>query len=229
MNFYEKTRPSQLSHFIADDEKQMTRLELLTTNKLTFPNQAKKSIILHGRYGTGKTELAKLLPRMIEDNRVANLADYETNSAFDTLPIQIFHSCSVDAPSKTLERATPNAVSFNPSKKHYIILDEFDNWKSDYQRSLKSFITEYSHVIYIMTTNHLDKIDAGLRSRSHLISFENPSVELWLRRCVEICEMYNVAPDERYLKDLIRRNRCDARNIMSALEEHIMLSNIKVA
>jgi len=229
MNFYEKIRPTQLSHFVADDEMQMTRLELLTTNQLTFPSQTKKSIILHGRYGTGKTELAKLLPRMIEENRVKNLAKHETKSEFETLPIQIFHSCSVDAPSKTLEVAKPTTVSFNPSKMHYIILDEFDNLKSDYQRSLKSFITEYSHVIYIMTTNHLDKIDAGLRSRSHLISFENPSVELWLKRCVEICQKYDVGPDERYLKDLIRRNRCDARNIMSALEEHIMLSNVKVA
>lgn len=225
LDFYEKTRPTQLSHFVADDEKQMKRLELLTTNKLSFPNQAKKSIILHGRYGTGKTELAKLLPRMIEEHRVENLSEHEKNSAFDTLPIQIFHSCSVDAPSKAIEVAKLTIVSLNPSKMHYVILDEFDNLKADYQRSLKSFISEYSHVIHIMTTNHLGKIDAGLRSRSHLISFENPSVELWLKRCIEICQMYEVAPDERYLKDLIRRNRCDARNIMSELEEHIKLSN----
>ena len=221
MNFYEKTSPTQIADFIADDSKQIRKLEMLIKNELMFPSPAKKCIILHGRVGTGKTLLAKLLPRMIEENRVS---DFDAETFCPT-----FHGCDVDNPSTVFKAATPNTPSLFSGGKHYIILDEFDTLKSDYQRSLKSFITEHNHTIYIMTTNHLDRIDAGLRSRSHLISFENPSVELWLKRCVEICQMYDVAPDERYLKDLIRRNRCDARNIMSALEEDIMLSNVKVA
>lgn len=216
MNFYEETAPTQIADFIADDSKQIRKLEMLIKNELTFPSPAKKCIILHGRYGTGKTVLAKLLPRMIEENRVS---DFDAETVCPT-----FHSCSVHNPSKALEVAAPNTVSFFSSGKHYIILDEFDNLPSHYQKSLKSFITQYDHVIYIMTTNHLSQIDAGLRSRSHLISFENPSAELWLKRCVELCEMYDVVPDERYLKDLIRRNRCDARSIISELEETIMLA-----
>lgn len=215
MNFYEKTSPSQISDFIADDSKQIRRLEMLVKNELTFPSDAKKCIILHGRYGAGKTALAKLLPRMIEKHRSNGLIE----EAFSPT----FHSCSTHSPGRALDLATPTTKPLFASK-HYVILDEFDNLASNYQKSLKSFITEYNHVIYIMTTNHLDKIDVGIRSRSHLISFENPSVDLWLKRCVQICEMYDVAPDERYLKDFIRRNRCDARNIMSALEEHIMLA-----
>ena len=222
MDFYERTKPTQCSHFVADNVLQIRKLEMLTSNELTFPSPAKKAIILHGKYGTGKTELAKLLPRMIEKHRVPDLTTLEASSAFDKLPVVNFVSCSVDNLKRAFDAATPSAVSFNPSKRHYVVLDEVDNLRSDYQKSLKSFITQYDHVIHIMTTNHINDVDAGLCSRSHLISFENPDQDLWLSRCVQICEMFDVAPDERYLKNLIRVSRCDARKIMSALEEYVM-------
>jgi replication-associated recombination protein RarA len=80
-----------------------------------------------------------------------------------------------------------------------------------------------------MTTNHITDVDAGLRSRSHLISFENPHPDLWLQRCIEICEEYSVVPDKHFLKKLIRVSNSDARAIMSELEEYISLAQYEQA
>ena len=54
------------------DEWLLERLEMLVSNQTSFPSPAKKAIILHGKYGTGKTELARILPSLIEKNRVEN-------------------------------------------------------------------------------------------------------------------------------------------------------------
>ena len=102
MNFYEITKPNQCSHFIADNVTYIRKLEMLAKNELTFPSPAKKSIILHGKYGTGKTELAKLLPKLIEAHRLSDLNAYQFDNEFDGFPFVSFISCSVDNPKKTL-------------------------------------------------------------------------------------------------------------------------------
>lgn len=59
MKFYDITRPTRIRYFVPDSERDARRLETLISNETAFQSPAKKAIILHGKYGTGKTELAR--------------------------------------------------------------------------------------------------------------------------------------------------------------------------
>lgn len=222
MEFYDTTKPTRIRDFVPDSERDVRRLEMLASNEMVFPSPAKKAIILHGRYGTGKTELARLLPQLLEENRV----DPQLRGKIREMTyrdLATFVSCQSNNSSSTIHQAMPTSHSFNYSGLHYVILDEVDNIRSDFQKSMKSFITVHSHVIFIMTTNHIEDVDEGLKSRSHLISFENPSQELWMTRLQEICVSFQAECDPIFLQGLVSSSKCDARTMLSELEEYIQV------
>ena len=114
MHFYEKIKPTQIQDFIYDDEKHLRKLELLIKNKITFPSPFKKIIILHGKYGTGKSELAKLLPELIEQNRIEGAVNKDNENVFGN-HVGTFIVCKADNSAYASKRAMPTAVSFNKS------------------------------------------------------------------------------------------------------------------
>lgn len=222
MKFFDITKPTRIADFIADNERDISRLDMLVSNEMTFPSPSKKAIILHGKYGTGKTELAKQLPKLLEEHRV-DASQRQKVRGMDERDLLTFVSCQSNNAAHAVRLAMPTSMSFNPSGLHYVILDEVDNIRADFQKNMKSFITEHSHVIFIMTTNHIDDVDEGLKSRSHLISFENPSEELWMKRLSEICASFQVECDPTFLEGLIASSKCDARTMLSELEEYIQV------
>ena len=92
MNFYEAVKPKCLRDFVPDSESDLELLERIISNQVTFPNPAKRAILLHGAYGSGKTELARLLPKLIEASRDD---DFDEEGFFET-----FYSCSTTGGSQ---------------------------------------------------------------------------------------------------------------------------------
>lgn len=218
MNIFSKYKPSNISEFIADSTEELSKLDNIIKNNVEFPCEGKRSIILHGCYGSGKTALAKMLPTLLDSYRVIN-SDKDQVHSFGYQ----FYSCSATGGSNLVQQAMPTTRAFTPSGIHYIVLDEVDNLRIDAQRNMKSFITRYKHVIYLMTTNHIKKIDQGLISRSHCISFERPNADLWKNKCRKIFDDHGIEPNDQWIDQLVNSSKGDARKILSEVQMQILI------
>ena len=81
----------------------------------------------------------------------------------------------VDSALKSLQEQL-RVMSINPSGRHYVIIDEVDCLSQDkFQPALRAFMTENAHAMFILTTNHLDRVDYGIKSRCKVLHIVPPS------------------------------------------------------
>jgi DNA polymerase III delta prime subunit len=60
----------------------------------------------------------------------------------------------------------------------YVFLDEFERVSTNFQDAFKAFIEKYNrNVRFIITTNHINKISDGLKSRIKLVDFDCQGLE----------------------------------------------------
>lgn len=162
---WEKWRPKKIEDII-----------LLPRIRKHFENGISGNYIFYGHYGTGKTSLARIL-----------IGKYTKDKTFLELNSSLFTSIDV------LRGEIENFCKFSPMMDtgdgmKYIFLDEFERVSSQFQDAFKAFVETYSKrgVRFIITTNHINKISDGIKSRIPQINFDCQSVE-----------------EERYLKQEI--------------------------
>jgi DNA polymerase III delta prime subunit len=147
---WEKWRPKKLEDII-----------LLPRIKKQFENGINQHYIFYGHYGTGKTSLARIL-----------IGKYSKETPFLEL------NCSMDTSIDILREEIQNFCKFTPmfestSDIKYVFLDEFERVSAQFQDAFKAFIEKYNNnVRFIITTNHINKISDGLKSRIKTINFD---------------------------------------------------------
>ena len=152
---WEKWRPKTIDDII-----------LLPRIRKELESGVNQHYIFHGHYGTGKTSLARIL-----------IGRYSKETPYLEL------NCSMDTSIDVLRTEIDNFCKFTPmmdtnSDIKYVFLDEFERVSTNFQDAFKAFIERYNrNVRFIITTNHINKISDGLKSRIKQIGFDCQGVE----------------------------------------------------
>lgn len=175
--------------------KKIEDIILLPRIKKQFENGLNNNYIFYGSFGIGKTTLARILIGKYTKDKPF----LEINSSFytsiDTLRTKIDDFCSKVYIGMDLD------IDSKADDIKYVFLDEFERTSLQYQDALKAYIEEFSkkNVRFILTTNHINKVSPGIRSRLIEVNFE----------CLSLDE-------ERYLKQEIYKK---IKNVICPIEE----------
>ena len=178
---WEKWRPKSLDDMI-----------LLPRIKKRFEGGINQHYIFHGHFGTGKTSLARIL-----------IGEYSKKTAF--LSVNCSEETGIDFLREEVTRFCRTVPMFETdSDEKFVLLDEFERISPQYQDALKAFIERYNNkgVRFIMSTNHIDKVKGGMKSRIKMIDFDCQNLD-----------------EEKYLKQEIYKR---IQNVILPAEEREM-------
>jgi len=204
---WEKWRPKKIEDII-----------LPPRIKRQFENGINQHYIFYGHYGTGKTSLARIL-----------IGKYSKETPFLEL------NCSMDTSIDVLREEIQNFCKFTPmfessSDIKYVFLDEFERVSAQFQDAFKAFIEKYnSSVRFIITTNHINKISDGLKSRIKTVNFDCVDAEEEKHLKVELYRRIQnvILPKEEreiskdVLASIINKKFPDFRNILVEVQDFL--------
>ena len=204
---WEKWRPKNIDEVI-----------LLPRIRKQFENGISQHCILYGHYGTGKTSLARIL-----------IGKYTKETPCLEL------NCSMDTSIDILREEIQNFCKFTPmmeteSDIKYVFLDEFERVSIQFQDAFKAFIEKYNrNVRFVITTNHLNKISDGIKSRIPQINFDCQSVDEERYLKTELYKRINnvILPEEgkqipkEDLISIITKKFPDFRSIMVEVQNYL--------
>jgi len=204
---WEKWRPKTLDDII-----------LLPRVRNHFNEGVSQNYIFYGHYGTGKTSLARILIGKYSKDKPYLELNSSLFTSIDVLRNQIEDFC----------KFSPMMDSVDDIK--YIFLDEFERVSAQFQDAFKAFIEKYNkNVRFIITTNHINKISDGIKSRIPQINFDcqNIDEEKYLKQAIYKRISSIILPDENFdiskenLASIITKKFPDFRSVIVELQNFI--------
>ncbi|ATN35228.1 hypothetical protein ACO34A_15600 [Rhizobium sp. ACO-34A] len=191
MSFEEKYSPRTFAELTNDQLRSLA----------TSYRDAKRMtpLLLHGLPGAGKTAFAQLLA----SNVCGDIGSTDIQ----------FINCSSETGIDTTRKKIDDFASCyrqNSRGISVLILDEADGFTRNAQDALKGLIDQYkASVLFILTTNHLDKISDPLQDRCHVVHVEKPMPEELLPMAKHILTDEGETIPDDILLDLLSADGAD--------------------
>ena len=194
----EKYRPSSLDSYIGNDH-------LKSKVKVYLESGDLPHLLLHGKAGTGKTTLAKILMNNIDCDYLYINASDENNVETVRTKIKNFAS----------------SVGFKDYK--IVTLDECDYITPNAQAALRNLMETFSrHCRFILTCNFVERIIDPIQSRCQSFQIIPPSKGEVAQRMVQIFEEEEVKFDLDDLKILINSGYPDIRRVINSAQRSVI-------
>jgi DNA polymerase III delta prime subunit len=203
--FVEKYRPSELNDYVGNPEIKQ-RCE-------TFINEDEiPHLLLHGKAGTGKTTLAKILTNNISCDHIYINASDENNVETVRNKIKGFAS----------------TVGFNKWK--IIVLDEADYLTPNAQAILRNLMETFSNTTrFILTCNYVEKIIEPIRSRCQTFKIQPPSMKDIALRLSTVLTTENIGFNPKDVKFIIENDYPDIRKMLGTIQSNVVDGNLKLS
>jgi DNA polymerase III delta prime subunit len=200
----EKYRPNILDNYVGNESlKEKVKLYI---EKGEIPH-----LLLHGKAGTGKTTLAKLIVKSIDcDYMIINASD---ENGVDTIREKI--------------KSFSSSMGFKPFK--ILILDEADYLTANGQAALRNVMETFSgHCRFILTCNYVDKIIPPIQSRCQAFQIIPPTKKDVAIQISNILNAENVEFDVKDLVPIIEASYPDIRKVINTCQSNSFKGKLKV-
>ena len=207
----EKYRPKTIEDII-----------LLPRVRKIFEHGINESILLHGHCGTGKTSLINILIGVYTKDKPILILNGSKDTSIDILRTKIDAFCS------TVYMGLDMKVDIKADSTKYVFIDECDRISVQYQDALKAYMEDKrnKNVVFILNTNHLNKLTKELKSRLLLVNFDcqDKTEETFLKTLfykrvqsvITVKEKFEISKED--LAKIINKNFPDFRQTLISLD-----------
>ena len=194
----ERYRPVSLENYIGNEHLKTKVSKYISTGDIPH-------LLLHGKAGTGKTTLAKLLVSNIDCDQMYVNASDENNVETVRNKIKMFAS----------------SVGFKDLK--VIILDECDFLTPNAQAALRNLMETFSkHCRFILTCNYVERIIDPIQSRCQSFQIIPPSKKEVAIHISKILNTESVSFENEQIVTMVNSSYPDIRRIINAVQRNIV-------
>ena len=194
----ERYRPVNLENYIGNEHLKTKVSKYISTGDIPH-------LLLHGKAGTGKTTLAKLLVSNVDCDQMYVNASDENNVETVRNKIKMFAS----------------SVGFKDLK--VIILDECDFLTPNAQAALRNLMETFSkHCRFILTCNYVERIIDPIQSRCQSFQIIPPSKKEVAMHVSKILNTESVSFENEQIVTMVNSSYPDIRRIINAIQRNIV-------